>query len=241
MINLVIPMAGLGSRFETAGYTVPKPFIDVNGMPMIEVVVNNLYRPYMNLILLVRDIHLNKYKIILDKLKEKYKATVIVIDKVTEGIACTVLYAKKIIDNNFPLIIANSDQFVEFDIDNYISDVQDKNLDGSILCFKDYEKNPKWSFVEIDSDNIVIRVREKEPISEYATVGIYFFSSGKNFISAAMDMIGRHDKVNGEYYTCPVYNYLIQDGYKIGVFFVDANDMYGLGTPQDLRKYLEMY
>ncbi len=239
MINVVIPMAGLGSRFAKAGFTRPKPFIDVLGRPMIVRVLENLYIPNANYILIARKEHLESEKVLVETIKSKFNAYFISIDKLTEGTACTILYAKKMIDNEMPLLIANSDQIVDIDINEYIKDCTERRLDGSILTFVDKEKNPKWSFAKLDSDGAVEYVKEKEVISDIATVGIYYFSKGNIFVDSAISMIIQNDRVNGEFYTCPVYNYAIKNGAKVGIYNIDFEQMHGIGTPEDLQKYKE--
>lgn len=239
MINVVIPMAGLGSRFAKAGFLKPKPFIDVLGKPMIIRVLENLYIPNANYILIARREHLESEQVLVKYIRSNFNAHFIGIDKLTEGTACTVLYAKSIIDNDIPLLIANSDQIVDMDINEYIKDCVDRKLDGSLLTFIDSEKNPKWSFAKLGSHNIVEYVKEKEAISDIATVGIYYFNRGNIFVNSAINMIIENDRVNGEFYTCPVYNYAIKDKAKIGIYNIDYRQMHGIGTPEDLQKYIE--
>ena len=240
-MNIVIPMAGQGSRFQNAGYTRPKPFIDVKGKPMIERVIENLYYPGAQFYLLARKDHLLKAPELVKYLLGKYKVKFIEIDKLTEGTACTVLHARKFINNDDSLLIANSDQLVDINIKEYIDDAFFRELDGSILTFTDHELNPKWSFAKIDESGLVTEVKEKVAISQYATVGIYQFYKGKDFVDAAIDMIIANDRVNNEFYTCPVYNYLIMNGGKIGIYNMEFNQMHGLGTPEDLKKFETYY
>lgn len=239
MINIVIPMAGEGSRFAKAGYEKPKPFIDVAGKPMIQRVMENLSYPDARYILIGRKDHLEREKKVVEILSEKYNATFIGIDKLTEGTACTVLFAKEFIDNEDSLLIANSDQIVDIQIEEYINDCKDRNLDGSILTFKDHEMNPKWSFAKTDTNGLVTQVKEKEAISNNATVGIYLFSKGKDYVSSAIQMIIENDRVNNEFYTCPTYNYAIRNNKKIGIFDIPSLVMHGIGTPDDLEIYLK--
>jgi len=119
-----------------------------------------------------------------------------------------------------------------------VRDCFDRGLDGSILVFRDPEMNPKWSFARLNDDGTVAEVAEKQPISDLATVGIYFFRRGADFVRAAIDMIAHGDRVNNEFYTCPVYNYAIKNGLKIGVYEIPMAAMHGLGTPEDLQSYL---
>ncbi|EDO8279620.1 lipopolysaccharide biosynthesis protein, partial [Campylobacter jejuni] len=219
-MNIVIPMAGLGSRFAKAGFDKPKPFIDVLDKPMIVRVLENLKYKDARYILIARKEHLTKEKKLVDEIKNNFNVEFIPIDKLTEGTACTVLYARKYINNDMPLMIANSDQIVDINIADFINDSFKRGLDGSILTFIDKEKNPKWSFAKLNND-LVVEIKEKEAISEFATVGIYFFNKGKIFIESAIDMIIENDRVNNEFYTCPVYNYAIKSGAKIGIYNID--------------------
>lgn len=238
-INIVIPMAGNGSRFKQAGYEKPKPFIDVKGSPMIEVVIKNLECPDANFILIARKEDIEKEWKTSEYLIEKYGVKFIYVNSLTEGAACTILFARKYINNETPLLIANSDQFVEVDIKNFIEDMNKRKLDGSIMTFTDSQRNPKWSFAEIDKNSHVTRVKEKVAISDQATVGIYLFSKGHYFVDSAIDMIIRNDRTNNEFYTCPVYNYMINDGYKVGIYNIESSKMHGLGTPEDLERFLK--
>jgi dTDP-glucose pyrophosphorylase len=236
MINIVIPMAGAGSRFIKAGYSKPKPFIDVLGKPMICHVLDNLTMDDVRFILLVRNEHFESEQKTVAEIKLKYNAEFILIDKLTEGAACSVLFAHRQIDNDNPLLIANSDQIVDMNIADYIHDCNARNLDGSVLCFTD--NHPKWSYARVDEKGFITEIREKEVISEYATVGIYYFKTGKTFVENAIDMIVRNERVNNEFYVAPVYNYAIKAGLQFGIFNIDKTAMHGTGTPEDLDAYM---
>jgi UDP-N-acetylglucosamine diphosphorylase / glucose-1-phosphate thymidylyltransferase / UDP-N-acetylgalactosamine diphosphorylase / glucosamine-1-phosphate N-acetyltransferase / galactosamine-1-phosphate N-acetyltransferase len=239
MINIVIPMAGLGSRFISAGYETPKPFIEVNGKTLIELVLDNLKISGARYYLLSRSEHLISQAPAVKRIQQNFDVTFIPVEKLTEGAACTVLYTHRLINNEIPLLLANSDQFLDVGIDEYIDDCRKRKLDGSILTFIDSFRDPKWSFARIDENGFVEEVREKIAISEFATVGLYYFSQGKYFVDAAIDMIIANDRVNGEFYTCPAYNYCIAEGLKIGIFNIPAESMHGLGTPEDLNRFVE--
>lgn len=240
MINVLIPMAGAGSRFSKAGYSKPKPFIDVAGKPMIVRVLENLALPNANYILVARREHMQAEEELVNEIKHNYGATFVEIDGLTEGTACTVLHARQLINNDTPLVIANSDQIVDFDSQAFFDDCLIRNLDGSILTFQDKLRDPKWSFARIGSDELVVEVKEKEAISEFATVGIYLFNRGSDFLDASIDMILHQDRVNNEYYTCPTYNYLIKKGKRVGIYNIPQSAMHGIGTPEDLDLYLHI-
>lgn len=231
-------MAGQGSRFAQAGYDKPKPFIDVNGKPMIFRVLENLDCPDASYILIAREEHLEAEPDLVHEISHRFNVTWITVDQLTEGTASTVLFAREEISNDLPLIIANSDQIIDGGIQPFLEDAQARRLDGSILCFQDLHRDPKWSFAKTNLEGYVTEVKEKEAISDLATVGIYYFTNGYSFVDSAVEMIIRNDRVNGEFYTCPTYNYLIKRGKKVGVYLIDANRMNGIGTPADLNAYI---
>ena len=236
-INIVIPAAGLGSRFAKEGWRKPKPFIDVCGQPMIQQVMRNLNIPNCKFSLLFREEHINEYPESIEQLQLN-GANIKPVANLTEGTACTVLTAEEDINNDDILIVANSDQIVEFDMNDYVKDCIERNLDGSILVFKDANRDPKWSFAKVSDSGLVTEVAEKKPISNLATVGIYMFRTGRSFVRGAIEMIVANERVNNEFYTCPVYNYLIKNGCNIGVYEIDFEKMHGIGTPEDLRIFL---
>ena len=236
-VNVVIPAAGQGSRFAKAGYADPKPFIDVQGQMMIDLVVDNMKLEDSRVHALLREEHMSSRTQSVEQLRARGIAVHPVRD-LTEGTACTLLLAREVIDNDSPMLVANSDQYVEFDVQAFVNDCIERDLDGSILVFRDSHRDPKWSFAKLDENGLVTEVAEKKPISDLATVGIYLFRRGSDFVASAIDMIVRNERVNGEFYTCPVYNYMIAKGMKIGVFEVPQEAMHGLGTPEDLDTYL---
>ncbi len=236
MLNIVIPMAGAGSRFAKEGYTKPKPFIDVLGKPMICHVLDNLNVANAKYILLARTEHYHQETKTIDWIKSNYNVEFVLVDKLTEGAACTVLYAHRLINNDTPLLIANSDQIVDMNIMDYVDDSKKRKLDGSVLCFED--DDPKWSFAKLDEQGYITLIREKEVISNHATVGIYYFEKGSTFVENALDMLVRNDRVNSEFYVAPVYNYAIEKAKKIGIYSIDKEAMHGTGTPADLDAYI---
>ena len=233
-LNVLIPMAGAGSRFEQAGYTFPKPLIDVKGKPMIQVVVENL-NIKANYIFIVQKSHREKYNLdtLLNLITPECK--IVEVDGVTEGAAVTALMAKKYINNNNPLFFANSDQFVEWDSNEFMYKMNETQADGGIVTFK--ATHPKWSFAKVDENGLVTEVAEKNPISDIATVGYYYWKHGSDFVKYAEQMIEKNIRVNNEFYVCPVFNQAVEDCKQIRTF--DVEGMWGLGTPEDLNYYLE--
>jgi len=241
VLNIVVPMAGRGSRFASAGYADPKPLIRFGGKTMIEWVIDNV-RPISphKFIFLCLSEHLDNDPRVEKLLRQSCSDCEIVpVSELTEGAACTVLLAKRFIEDDNPLMIVNSDQYVEFNINDYLSVLSNLSADGLIMTFS--SNDPKWSYCRLDSSGTVREVVEKRVVSNDATVGIYNFSRGRDFVRCAETMIRQGLRVNGEFYVAPVYNQLIEEGLKIVVQSVGSEGagMHGLGTPNDLNQFLE--
>ena len=238
MLNIIIPMAGHGSRFQNVGITTPKPLISVNNKFMIEGVMDNL-QPQCDhrFIFICQEEHLKNYPLEEKLLSKNSESLIIPINEYTEGAACTVLTAKDYINSLDELMIANSDQWIDFNINSYLSEISSKNLDGLIMTMK--ASNPKWSYVKLDVNNFVTEAVEKVVVSDEATVGIYNFTRGKDFCTAAEQMISLDKRVNGEFYVAPVYNELFDKDFKVGIYNIGSvgDGMYGLGTPEDLEDF----
>jgi len=235
-MKILIPMAGEGSRFAKEGYTFPKPLIEVNGKPMIQAVVENLDFD-AKYIFLVRKKHLQKYNGLETTLERitNGKYNLVVVDELTQGAACTALLAKNIINDDEDLLIANSDQIIEYQPQNFSLIKNMTDCDSIVFTF--HAVHPKWSFVKVNSRGFITEVAEKKPISNIATCGIYWYRKGSDFVKYAESMIEKEIKVNNEYYIAPVYNELIQDGKTLTPFYV--HKMWGIGTPEDLNNYLK--
>jgi dTDP-glucose pyrophosphorylase len=236
-LEIIVPMAGAGSRFAIAGYKDPKPLIPIHGVPMLRLVIENL-----------RPNRLHRFTFICQKAHDEAYGleamlsawapgcNVVRINGLTEGAACTVLAARSVIDPEAAMMIANSDQYVTVNIDDYLGRQDDENLDGLIMTMK--ADDPKWSFVEM-KDGLVRRVVEKQVISDEATVGIYNFHRGGDFLDGADRMIAADLRVNNEFYVAPVYEQLIANGARVGIYNIGSEGagMYGLGIPADLNLF----
>ena len=237
--NLVIPMAGLGSRFLDAGYTTPKPLLPIGEFKMFETVITNLLSPGLCQVSLVAPGHFNlsaACSALSDQLG--IKVTLTEINKVTSGPATTVEIGLGALNRNLPVIVANSDQFLSFEINKWLVDIESRDLDGSILIMRD--RDPKWSFARINSEGFVLEVREKEVISDLATCGVYYFRSPSDLRDAISKQFRSKDTVNGEYYVAPIYNFLAKQGKRVGIFDLGpvSKVMFGLGAPFDYESFL---
>ncbi len=233
-VNVLIPMAGAGSRFFKAGYELPKPLIDVNGKPMIQHVIDNL-NVDAKFIFVVQEEHYKKYNLGSYLKLMAPGCEIVQTNGVTEGAACTTLLAKNFINNDRHLLIANSDQFVEWNSCDFFYSMLSDDADGGILTFN--ANDPKWSYVRLGADGYACEVAEKKVISNEATVGIYYWKSGAEYIRFAEQMIANDVRVNNEFYVCPVYNEMFKEEKRVKIF--RAEQMWGLGTPEDLDLFLK--
>jgi len=233
-LNVLVPMAGAGSRFAAAGYTFPKPLIEVNGKPMIQVVVENLNMD-AHFIFIVQQEHYEKYnlKYLLNLIAPG--CDIVQVNGITEGAACSTLLAKDYINNDSPLIMANSDQYVEWNSNECMYSFSADDIDGGILTFE--ATHPKWSYAKVGADGFVSEVAEKKVISNEATVGVYYWKKGSDYVKYAEQMIEKNIRVNNEFYVCPVFNEAIADSKKVKIKHVE--NMWGIGTPEDLDYFLK--
>lgn len=237
--NLLIPMAGLGSRFSNEGYVTPKPLLPVGQYRMFELVVANMCSPLLKEICIVAPL---SFDLTQDcaalSLRLGVPVHLVEIDHVTEGPSATALVGLKSLDSELPLLIANSDQYLDFDPADWIESFVNSECAGSILCMED--SDPKWSFARLDVEGKVIEVVEKRVVSNLATCGVYFFRSGALFESAAKRQMEMDARVNGEFYVGPTYNELIADGGTVEAFDLGpiSDVMFGLGVPLDYEGFL---
>lgn len=230
-MNVLIPMAGAGSRFAIAGYTLPKPLIEIKGKPMIQVVVENL-NISAKYTYVVRKEHYENHNLYTLLKTITPDCNIICVDRLTEGAACTTLLAKEFINTDDELIIANCDQVIEWESDKFVACC--RNYDGCILTFP--ETSTKCSYAKVDNAGIVTEVKEKQVISQYATVGIYYWKNGNKYVECAEKMISKNIRTNNEFYVCPVYNEGIEKGMKFGIYNVEK--VWATGTPEDLTTFL---
>jgi len=235
-MNIIIPMAGAGKKFQERGYTFPKPIIDIHGKPMIQWVVENLNTDGHFIFIVLKE-HYEKYQLeyLLNLIAPG--CTIIQVSQRTEGAACTVLLAEQYINNDNPLVIANADQYIEWNSNEFFYAMANEEHDGGIVTFK--ATHPRWSFARQGENGFITEVAEKRPISDNATAGVYYWRHGKDFVRSTKQMIEKNIRTNNEFYVCPTYNELLQEGKRVRMFPVDK--MWGLGTPEDLEMFLKEY
>lgn len=234
-MNVLIPLAGLGKRFSDEGFPEPKPLIKIENKEMILHAIDSLGIDG-NYFFVIRK---SSFSDDLKKLLSEYKqtSTILEIDYLTEGPACTALLMKKYINNDDSLVIANCDQIMWWDGEFFIKSIENNVHDGIIVTY--YANTPKNSYARIDRKGCVVEIKEKEVISNISLNGIHYWKRGKDFVSTAEEMITNKEKsINGEYYIGPTYNYMIRQNKKVGIFHIPDSMHNSVGTPDDLREYL---
>jgi dTDP-glucose pyrophosphorylase len=236
MINIVIPMAGAGSRFKAAGYDLPKPFVDVDGKMMIERVLEGVSYPNAHYTLIIQKQFEEANKAQLEQLSAKYRVAFICVEQLTQGASCTALAAHEIINNNLPVVFADSDNiFDNRAFQSFVNDCLEKGADGSLLTFNTDKEC--FSFAATDANGLVTQTKEKEVISNHAICGVYMFRRGADFVKNTIEMMIYGDKAKNEFYMSNVYNYAIKNGAEIRIFDIKQQDWNCVGTPEQLEEY----
>lgn len=224
-MQVVILAAGRGTRFNGSEFDNPKPLIEWDGKTMTNHVIENFKGDNVKIILIKRDEHPIHHK----------DVNIINIDWITEGPACTAHLSKDIVDMDSELIIVNCDQIIlDWDKTMFLNFA--RNFDAVLGCF--ISNKPNNSYVKLNNENLVTEVKEKEVISNIATNGLHYWKKARYFFESFEEMFTNKDTTNKEYYVAPTYNYLIKNGYKVGIFMF--NQHHPIGTPEDLKKYLNI-
>jgi dTDP-glucose pyrophosphorylase len=239
MINIVIPMAGK-TTFDDPRYIYPKPLIEINGKPLIQMVIESLKKIHKDLkfTFIINSSDASKYFVDnVIRLAVGSECNIIKLDKQTQGAAASVLMAIEHIDNEDELIVTNYDQLINSDISSFINSARKQNVDSFVLCFESI--HPRWSFVRLDKDENIVETSEKRPISNKAIAGFYYFKKGKEFVLGVMEMIKKEAHVNGAYFTAPVLNELVLQNKKIKQFPINKDDYHSFYSPSLIDKYIQ--
>jgi NDP-sugar pyrophosphorylase family protein len=235
MIQIVVPMGGEGRQFAERGYTFPKPLVEIAGQPLIEIVVRNLTpsTPHQFVFVCKRE-HVENFALG-DVLRLVAPGCQIVtMGQPTAGALCSVLLGMEHLQHEGELLVANADQWIDASIDNFLDAARASNWDGAMVTFPN--THPRWSYARTEN-GLVVAVAEKQPISRNATAGLYYFRHAIDFVRGAERRLLKNATFSGEYYVAPVYNELVLTGKKIGIFPIEASQMHGLGTPEEVERF----
>ncbi len=237
-MNILVPMAGDGRLFEEAGFAFPKNLVEIAGLPLVERVLDQL-QPLIsggsNLVCLVRDAENSKFHTA-DVIRLLYpEATVVTVPALESGAACTALLAIEHLDPEQPILVFNGDQIVKRDMAPVVADFDERGLDAGVVIFR--AVHPRWSYVKLGADGLVVEAAEKHPISTHATAGAYWYRRAGDFLRAVMDMIRKDAHVDGRFYICPAFNELILQGGSVGIYEIARDEYLSLATPQGVNQY----
>ena len=229
-------MAGGNKFFPSDEFPYPNPLIEIGQKTVIELVIENLstLNDKVFFIFVVQKSDCQKYH--LDNtlnLITKNNCEIIQLDGNTKGAACSALMAIDTINNDLPLIIANSDQIFDCELNTLVAEFS--KADAGVPVFTSV--HPRWSYARTDECGSVIECSEKNPISKNAIAGFYYFSKGSTFVSAAMDSIEKGAEVNGLFYVAPVLNEIVLNGGKISSHRIKNDEYHTLYTPQKITEY----
>lgn len=241
-MNIVIPMVGMGKRFSDVGYTMPKPLIEVNGIPIIQHAIESLNLDGRYIFIIRKNEFSDILKSLLIDLKRDCE--ILEVDYLTDGTVNSILLSQNLINNSQELITTNCDQRTEWDSKAFINFTKNNEMDGCVATYP-YDnivlgqKSP-YSFIKLNSNNIAIQLEEKLAISNLALCGIHYWRKGSDFVNSALELIKNNDRINGEFYVSKTYNYLIKDGKKIKHYPLKEGDFFSLGTPKDIEVYQKL-
>lgn len=233
MINVLLPSMGSSSFFKDNYF--PKPLYEISGKTMLELVVENYSDiELQNYIFIFSEddcvkFHLDKSAQILSPLSK-----VIKLKKQTAGALCTCLMAIDYINNDTPLIIANSDQIINVDYSKVIDYFESIDADAGLITFPSI--HPRWSYGRKDG-NYIVEVAEKRPISRNAIAGFYYYRKGSDFIKAAQNAIMKKNSTDGRYYISASMNEIILMGKKIGYYDIEKEQYKSFYSPAKIKEY----
>lgn len=245
-MKIIIPMTGYGSRFVSAGYEKLKPFIDVQGMPIIEWIVKGMYKEENDFLFICRKEHLDTLPYIRETLERIAPEGKIVqiYDWIKKGPVYDVLRANEYIDDDEPCIINYCDFYMDWDYKEFAADVEKRGCEGSVPCYTGFHphlliKKNLYASCKVDENGDLIEICEKYSFEQDKTKalhspGVYYFKSGNLMKKYCRELVESGLSINGEYYASLPYNYMVNDGLKV---WVPANvrSFCQWGTPEDMQ------
>ncbi|MBI1343047.1 MAG: NTP transferase domain-containing protein [Terrimonas sp.] len=239
MLQILVPIAG-GNAFFTdhAEYQFPKPLVEINGKPMIQLVYENLQGIDVKdkkFIFILRDedctrFHLDQTVAILTD----GKASVVRLKEETKGAVCSCLMAIDLLDMNSPLLIANGDQVIEQELSDAVISFMDGQQDGGVITFESV--HPKWSYARMEN-NQVVETAEKRPISKKAIAGVYYFRKAIDFIEGGFEVIKKNTNTNGIFFVSATINELILHNKRVGAYGIRNEHYHSFYSPQKIKEF----
>jgi NDP-sugar pyrophosphorylase family protein len=241
-INLILPMAGAGSRFKMVGYDLPKPLLNIENEPMVAKAVKCLPPCKENIFICLEE-HLEKYPAIKSRLEEEFNAKIIKLDNITQGQACTCEYGLENIKNNEPILISACDNGAYYDVNKFYQMLDDKSIDVIVWSFTN---NPTsrlyphmYAWLDVDSDGNILDVSIKKKFidrdTKHCIIGTMYFRTKEIYMEGLHEVYSKNLRTNNEYYVDNLLVPLIEKKYKVKVF--EVKNYLCWGTPNDYKIY----
>jgi NDP-sugar pyrophosphorylase family protein len=236
MLKVIIPIAGTSELFNPSEYFYPKPLIEINGKPMIEVVLENImsFSQPFDIIFIIKDQDAKKFYLE-NTLKILAKnANIITLKKETKGALCSVLMSIDLVQDEDEILILNGDQIIDANFDDIYQFWNESKSDGGLVTFNSV--HPRWSYVKSEEGKVT-ETAEKNPISNHAIAGYYYVKSAKDFFEAAFSVILNENQINGAYFISSIYNEMILKGKKINIYPIAPNQYHSFYSPEKIKNY----
>jgi NDP-sugar pyrophosphorylase family protein len=236
MVKIVIPLAGSSELFSNIGYHYPKPLIEIKSKPMIELVISNpsMIKEDHQFIFIIKEEDADKYHIDNTLKLLSPGCEVVKLKKSTKGSLCSILMAIDKIEKDDSLIVLNGDQIIDIDFNDVLHYWKKQKFDCGLVTFRSV--HPRWSYARIE-DETVIQTAEKNPISQHAIAGYYYFENASVFFEAAFQCIKNDVHLDGFFYVSPVVNQLILINKRVGVYNIESDKYHSLYSPQMLTEF----
>lgn len=238
MLNILVPLGGTSAFFDSPEYLFPKPLVEIQGKPMIEMVINNLelIRLEKKYVFVVKSSDCHKYHLnnVLQLITNN-QCEIVKLENETKGATCSALLAVDYIDSDDELLIVNGDQIIDYNLTKVITSFRQQGVDAGVICFESV--HPRWSFIRLDEQEYIVEAAEKEPISKSAIAGFYYFKQGSLFVHAAMKSIEKNASINGLYFIAPVLNELILENKVLKPYYIDKRKYHSFYSPQKIKEY----
>lgn len=236
MLKIIIPLAGSSDLFLNAGYAYPKPLIEVNGVPMIQLVIEKIaaITGPCKFIFIIRDEDALKYHLDNTLRLLSTGGEVIKLKKCTKGGLCSVLMAIDHIEDDDSLLILNGDQVIDGDFNDFMQFWRQNSADAGLVTFRSV--HPRWSYARLEGGQ-VMQTAEKNPISNHAIAGYYYFAHAGTFFECAFQTIKNDVELEGNYYTSPVINEYVLRNKKVLNYRIESSQYHSFYSPQMLNEF----
>lgn len=235
-MSTLVLAAGGSAPYTDAGYPYPKELAELDGKPLIEHVLDRLGPLSLEPVVVVLDATADKKFCIGDVVRLVIPTAISVRVGQTSGAACSALCAMGEVSLDDDLILTNGDQLLDANLHDIVETWRASDLDAGTVVFD--ATHPRWSYVRVDADELVVEAAEKRPISRLATAGVYWFRRAGDFFAAAQTMVLQGSTQQSAFFICPTLNELVLDGKRIGITRISRDAYHSFKYPDELEDYV---